>query len=83
MRVLLSFFFVAIVAFAFISCSKTKIVEAKIAVPTKCDYVLPNLVDFNASEDEILADLVLENIQMRKDIKILPCINLLDMNASN
>ena len=49
----------------------------------KCDYVLPNLVDFNASEDEIIADLVLEGIQMRKDIKVIPCINILEQNASN
>lgn len=82
MRILLSFFFVVIVSLAFVSCSKTKIVEAKIAVPMKCDYILPNLVDFNASEDEILADLMLESIQMRKDIRILPCINLIEQNAS-
>lgn len=83
MRVLLSFFFIAIVSLTFVSCSKTKIVEGKTAVPMKCDYVLPNLVDFNASEDEIIADLVLEGIQMRKDIKVIPCINILEQNASN
>lgn len=87
MFVLIVFLMLVLILFV-TACSTTtkteyvdKIVEVKVPVPQKCNFYLYPKPDINTSTMQSVYDsvteLALDGIQIRKEIDIVPCLNVI------
>lgn len=58
-----------------------RFVEVKVPVPQKCDFALRPKPDINTSTIkgvyESVTELSLDGVKLRKEIELIPCINLI------
>lgn len=85
--VCLSLLIVGFAILATIGCAKQcekcndKFVEVKMPVPQQCDFVLRPKPDINTttmqSVYESVTNLALDGVTLRKELKLIPCLNLI------
>ena len=64
-----------------------KFVEVKVPVPQKCDFFLYPKPDINTSTMQSVYDsvtkLALDGVQIRKELDIVPCLNIIYKEVKN